>query len=62
MVLVMAVLGDKAWPEMLDMLLPKTDAAILTVAPPRRRTGGGIPVWQPSTSCGRPVDDAAHHS
>lgn len=32
MVLVMAVLGDKAWPQMLDPILPKVDAAILTLA------------------------------
>ena len=39
-VLVMAVLGDKAWPEMLDAIVPKADAAILTLAssaPPDRR-------------------------
>ncbi|CAN5850818.1 folylpolyglutamate synthase/dihydrofolate synthase family protein [soil metagenome] len=40
MVLVMAVLGDKLWPAMLDTLLPKSNAAILTLAisaPPDRR-------------------------
>ncbi len=45
LVLVMAVLGDKLWPAMLDALCPKSDAAILTVAPsspPDRRWDLGL--------------------
>lgn len=45
-VLVMAVLGDKAWPEMLSALLPKVDATILSLAPsspPDRR-------WSPDAA------------